>query len=201
MVQNTHFEEKILDSSRNIDNEADQFNLSDEKTHNSSRSIDRHSKPSALLVEYEDYIYENSDWDAAPVILENYKLAFFTIPKVGCTTWKQMFRRMMGYSNWAAEEYEEMLPWNPETNGLKYLYDFPIKRANEIMTSPEWTRAIFVRDPKERLVSAYLDKGVGNPDYMRQKCCGDSYDCIRKASESLKGFLGVATNCENAHWR
>ena len=153
------------------------------------------------LVQYGDWIYENDDWDGAPIIIESYKLAFFTIPKVGCTTWKQLFRRIMGYSNWAKEEYVDMLPWNPQTNGLKYLYDFPIEKANEIMTSHEWTRAIFVRDPKERLVSAYLDKGVGNPDYMREKCCSENGDCTQEASKSLEGFLHVAMNCENAHWR
>lgn len=183
VIQNTHFEENIQTSSAMIDNHLET------------------AEPYKNLVEYGDYIYENDDWDAAPIILESYKLAFFTIPKVGCTTWKQLFRRIMGYSNWATEEYVNMLPWNPKTNGLKYLYDFPIEKANEIMTSPEWTRAIFVRDPKERLVSAYLDKGVGNPGYMREKCCGKSDDCIRDASKSLEGFLHVAMACENAHWR
>jgi hypothetical protein len=186
VVQNVHFDDNLQD------------------TTNSSIPDDRivnPAEPIKNLVEYGDFIYENDDWDAAPIIIERYKLAFFTIPKVGCTTWKQLFRRMMGYSNWATEEYVNMLPWNPQTNGLKYLYDFPLEKANEIMTSPEWTRAIFVRDPKERLVSAYLDKGVGNPNYMREKCCGKSEDCVRDASRSLESFLRVAMKCDNAHWR
>lgn len=193
LIQNTHFEETIQSSSSRTDSHLD--------TSEPNKSHSETSEPNKMLVEYGDYIYENDDWDAAPVILEKYKLAFFTIPKVGCTTWKQLFRRIMGYSNWATEEYVQMLPWNPKTNGLKYLYDFPIEKANEIMTSPEWTRAIFIRDPKERLVSAFLDKGVGNPNYMREKCCGKSDACIRKASESLEGFLQVAIDCKNAHWR
>lgn len=169
-----------------------------------ANEIDNHTETAeqyTSLVEYGDWIYVKDDWDGAPIILESHKLAFFTIPKVGCTTWKQLFRRMMGYSDWAKEGYVNMIPWNPKMNGLKYLYDFPIEKANEIMTSPEWIRAIFVRDPKERLVSAYLDKGVGNPDYMREKCCGESGDCTREASKSLEGFLHVAISCQNSHWR
>ena len=33
-------------------------------------------------------------------------------------------------------------------------------RCSHIMQAEDWTRAIFVRDPKERFLSAYLDKAV-----------------------------------------
>ncbi|CAM9749402.1 unnamed protein product, partial [Sphacelaria rigidula] len=33
-------------------------------------------------------------------------------------------------------------------------------RATEIMNDPTWTRAVFLRDPAERLLSCYLDKLV-----------------------------------------
>mmetsp|Transcript_652 Transcript_652/g.1238 ORF Transcript_652/g.1238 Transcript_652/m.1238 type:complete len:208 (+) Transcript_652:1-624(+) len=38
------------------------------------------------------------------------------------------------------------------------------------MTSPDWVRAIFVRDPVERFVSAYLDRGR-DQGFLESKCC------------------------------
>jgi hypothetical protein len=103
-----------------------------------------------IQVNFGDHIYTRNDWDGAPVVIEKFRLIFFTSAKVGCTTWKQLFRRIMGIKDWKAEEYKTMLPWNPELNGLTYLYHYNRKKASEMMTSPNWTRAIFVRDPKER---------------------------------------------------
>ena len=40
-------------------------------------------------------------------------------------------------------------------NDVKILSHYPIAKANEMMTSNEWTRAMFVRDPKERALSGY----------------------------------------------
>jgi hypothetical protein len=36
----------------------------------------------------------------APIVVKKYKLLFFTIPEVGCTVWKQLFRRVAGYADW-----------------------------------------------------------------------------------------------------
>jgi hypothetical protein len=157
-----------------------------------------------LLVQYGDYIYLKGEWDAAPIVVIEYKLVFFTVPKVGCTAFKQLFRRMMGYQDWDVEEYDQMLPWNPSANGLSYLYDYDPEQATLMMTSPEWTRAIFVREPKTRLLSAYLDKavGVGDGTYLREKCCPYHGECVEPGRESLRGFLEcIVYFCDNAHWR
>ena len=152
-----------------------------------------------------DWIYQKNDWDGSPVVLESHKLLFFTTAKVGCTTFKMMFRRMMGYENYAVESHDGptglMLPWNPKTNGLKYLYDYDVARATEMMTSPDWTRAIFVRDPKERLLSAYLDKMMTNPNYVVGHCCQDGR-CVEEGQSSLEGFFNtVVKQCDDSHWR
>jgi hypothetical protein len=39
------------------------------------------------------------------------------------------------------------------------------------MTSNEWTRAIFVRDNFERLLSAYKDKALHEAWYVHNHCC------------------------------
>jgi hypothetical protein len=153
------------------------------------------------LVQQGDSVYLRGDWDGSPVVLEDYKLIFFTSAKVGCTTWKQLFRRIMGEKDWRAEATKMLLPWNPDVNGLKYLYDYDRDTASRMMTSPEYTRAIFVRDPKERLLSAYLDKGVANPGYVEQKCCPYTRTCSQIAKTSLSNFLDMMQTCEDAHWR
>ena len=59
---------------------------------------------------------------------------------------------------------------NPRTNGLKQLRNFKTHDIQTMMTSDDWTRAIFVREPKERLLSAYLDKVV-NTKYFKRRFC------------------------------
>lgn len=149
-----------------------------------------------------DYIYysESDSWDSAPIVIESHKLIFFSIPKVGCTVWKQLFRRMMGYSDWASQDYETYQPHNPQVNGLKYLYNYSLEEASIMMTSPEWTRAMMVRDPKTRFLSAFLDKSVGNYHrHIKDRCCPDK-SCIEDA-QTIEGFLRLCTKCYDDHWR
>jgi len=154
------------------------------------------------LVQAGDYIYyrNEADWDSAPIVVESHKLVFFTVPKVGCTVWKQLFRRMEGHSDWQSQELDLFLPHDPKHNGLKYLYHYSLERASEIMTSPEWTRAIMVRDPKQRFLSAFLDKAVSNDHkHIIHRCCPDQ-NCVDK-SQDLPGFLRLCSVCSDQHWR
>ena len=154
------------------------------------------------LVKPGDFIYyrDPSRWDSAPIVLESHKLIFFSIPKVGCTVWKQLFRRMMGYDDWLSQNYKMWLPHNPETNGLKYLYDYTTEEASEMMTSLEWTRAMMVREPKQRFLSAFLDKSVSNDhQHIISKCCKDK-SCVEDA-QTIEGFLKLVGTCHDDHWR
>ena len=66
--------------------------------------------------------------------------------------------------------------------------------------------AIFVRDPIERFVSAYLDKAVGNKYFLQQQCCQrpdnnlTQSDCTA-AQQSIQDFYKLAVICDNPHWR
>ena len=160
------------------------------------------SSQSSLLVRNGDFIYRRRDWDGSPIVMEDYRLVFFTAAKVGCTVWKQLFRRMMGYTDWAKQGGQDLLPWNPATNGLYHLYNYNRTVASRIMTDPSWTRAIFVREPKERLVSAYLDKAVRNSKFTQRRCCrGGDEECYRKVKDSLRGFFDAIQTCDDSHWR
>ncbi len=132
----------------------------------------RHTAESSSIIDPQDSILTpGKGWDSSPIVLEDFRLLFFTTPKVGTTVFKQLFRRMMGVPLWPLGDIN--IPHNPQSNGLKYLYDFSFERVDEILTSPNWTRAIFVRDPLERVLSAYLDKAVRqNGTYVKRHCCG-----------------------------
>jgi hypothetical protein len=119
---------------------------------------------------------------------------------------------MMGLSDWMVHN-EPDIPHNPKKNGLVYLYHYPPTLALAIMTSPRWTRAIFVRDPKERLLSAYLDKGVKkNGLYVTKHCCkkelvvkrmnSNFITCGEAVSSSFLAFLKLiqAQCCCDPHW-
>lgn len=143
------------------------------------------------------YIYRKGVWDGSPIVVEKYKLIFFTIPKVGCTVFKQLFRRMANIPNWIDVGKDGLLPHLPSKNGLKYLHSYDIPTATEMLKSSEWTRAIFLRDPKERFLSAYLDKAVRDKgDYVNIQCCPD---CGKEAA-TVEGFLGVMKHCVDPHW-
>lgn len=180
-----------------------QINPKSRPVHHVSITKDRATRK---LVQPGDFIYykDESRWDSAPIVVESHKLVFFTVPKVGCTVWKQLFRRMEGYPDWQEQDGTRLLPHNPAENGLKYLYDYSIEKANEIMTSPKWTKAVMVREPKQRFLSAFLDKAVSNDHiHIMSKCCqhlNDPQTCIDSA-QTPSGFLELIKTCEDDHWR
>lgn len=114
---------------------------------------------------------------------------------------------MMHLKDWRLHN-EPKIPHDPRYNGLKYLYYYPLPKALDMLTDPTWTRAIFVRDPKERLLSAYLDKAAKkNGLYVDRHCCPkqlqDADSCGKRASRSLLDFVHVIRKecCCDAHWK
>ena len=110
---------------------------------------------------------------------------------------------MMGYKDWniqSSKEDSRQIPHNPKHNGLTYLYHYSLQEANEIIMSPNYTKAIFVRDPKERFLSAFLDKALSNDGiHLQAKCC-PSGDCLKEA-QTFPGFTKLVVNgCSNPHW-
>jgi hypothetical protein len=104
---------------------------------------------------------------------------------------------MMHLNDWRKGSDKGNIPHNPSYNGLKYLNHYPLKTALEMLTDPEWTRAIFVRDPKERFFSAYLDKAKKNDGkYVTHHCCKNlvnkKQSCGKRAARSLLYFTKLA---------
>mmetsp|Transcript_29459 Transcript_29459/g.35043 ORF Transcript_29459/g.35043 Transcript_29459/m.35043 type:complete len:329 (-) Transcript_29459:497-1483(-) len=152
-----------------------------------------------------DIIYHtrNDARNYIPAVNEEYKTVFFFIGKCAASEWKRMFIRMMGSPNWCATWIHKK-----EVNGLKWLDDYSLKEAQHIMTSPEWTRAIFVRNPKDRALSAFLDKAVAHSDKFVKGICKtygkrglSSQACIDHHLE-FDFFLRNITTAipDNVHW-
>ena len=80
-----------------------------------------------------NYIMTVGGWDASPIVIEKYKLLFFTVPKVTCSVWKHLFRQIEGHKDWKSSDGTLLLPHNPEHNGLKYLYHYTTEEATDMM--------------------------------------------------------------------
>jgi len=150
------------------------------------------------ILKHNDTIYQHNDWDGAPIVVARYKLIFFTIPKVGDTKWKQVFRRMEQHMDWKEVGGPKGLPHDPHQNGLRYLYDYSLEDADAMMTSPEWTKAIFVRSPKDRFLSVYsqMNDHVAEID---QRCCPQNPGCSSILKDMVQ-FIGLMKTCYSGHW-
>lgn len=78
------------------------------------------------------------------------QLAFCGIPKVGITQWIQFLRFTLG-----AKDYQALPYAKKDISPFSFDRLMP-SRQDEIWSN--WTKAVFLRDPAERLLSAYLDK-------------------------------------------
>lgn len=87
-----------------------------------------------------------------------HRFIFFTIPKVACTQWIQLFRLLQGSADWRDSPH-----FQP---GRPFLSHFPVEECDKILSDSGWVKAAFFRDPVERLVSAYLDKFVYRKSYL-----------------------------------
>jgi hypothetical protein len=158
-----------------------------------------------IKVRKKDYIM-NVRINGAPIVIEQYKLIFFTIQKTGCTVWKQLFRKMMGFQDWRTGP-----TWGTKT-GLLQLWHYNLTQATMLMNDPSYTRAIFVRDPKERFLSAFLDKAI-HTEYVDETCCRrrkkkkkpitlqTTQEQCRQDSQNFTTFVQMTrSSCLDPHW-
>ena len=196
-----------------IDKHLTQIALSNDK-HDIRRSIsalndgDNFSTPKVL----------NSDrimmYYSGLIVIEEYKLIFQLVPKVASSEWRKMFIRMMHNPKWCLRDLKSH---DPSVNKFRYLSSYSLEEATRMMTSPEWTRAIFVREPKKRILSAFLDKAVNTNHHMfccykisdknaaaRCKNCkalsGEAYDTCARTPENFKIFLDTVIKHKEACW-
>eukprot|EP00551_Chaetoceros_affinis_P017069 CAMPEP_0203699706 /NCGR_PEP_ID=MMETSP0091-20130426/28044_1 /ASSEMBLY_ACC=CAM_ASM_001089 /TAXON_ID=426623 /ORGANISM="Chaetoceros affinis, Strain CCMP159" /LENGTH=259 /DNA_ID=CAMNT_0050572659 /DNA_START=15 /DNA_END=790 /DNA_ORIENTATION=+ len=124
--------------------------------------------------------------------------------KVASTEFVRFFARLQNNPNWCKQNIH-----HPDVHKLKLLNSYTAEKAQQIMVSPEWTKAIFVRHPKSRLLSAYLDKAIQYSERFVGEYCkaferhNNNYDeCVEK-HEDFDFFLKriTSTLSEDVHWR
>jgi hypothetical protein len=103
------------------------------------------------------------------VILRRYRLVFCPVPKVACSSWKRTIRRAMGFEDW-----EDTDPHDRRRNGLVYLNRASRSQRTALLVRPDYVRALFVRNPWTRVVSAF-----------RSKLEGKTLDDIRETPSSF----------------
>jgi hypothetical protein len=184
------------------------------------------------IIEKTDTIITNNEWTNA-IVVEEYKLIFFPVPKVASSEWKQMFRAMGGLREGRLIDLLtsirtvafiqplmlSLTSFSPalaglndpdwKNEGLKRLFQFPLEDVQEMMTNTEWTRAVMVREPKERILSAFLNKFVKSKSYFYSTCCrkklmpqkSHRHECRnRQRKEDFTFFLYMTQFCLNPHW-
>jgi hypothetical protein len=88
------------------------------------------------------------------IVFPKNKFLFCGVPKAGITQWLQFLRFTMG-----AADYQSLPYFKKDTT--PFYFDQLIPRTQIFMWNT-YTKAILIRDPAERLLSAYLDKVANN---------------------------------------
>ncbi|VDI63554.1 Hypothetical predicted protein [Mytilus galloprovincialis] len=122
------------------------------------------------------HAFENS-----PIVLKKYKLIFFWNEKSGCTYWKSLFYFIQGLNSTNVHN----------SHLLSYLVQFNTNEITKMMFDNSWTKAVFVREPRERILSCYLDKGL-NAAFMMHSC--------KRTPKSFLDFLKLIKQCKGSHW-
>ncbi|XP_036399875.1 carbohydrate sulfotransferase 8-like isoform X1 [Megalops cyprinoides] len=84
---------------------------------------------------------------------DRYKLLYCEVPKVGCSNWKRVLMVLGGVASSTHEIKHDAVHYG---NHLKRLDSFDRQGIGQRLQS--YTKVLFVREPLERLVSAYRDK-------------------------------------------
>jgi len=141
---------------------------------------------------------------AAPFVIESHKLLLFVIRKVASREFITLARRLMGLPAWNVS-----CRWSDV--GLVRLHEYAPNKAEQMFLSDVWTRAVFVRDPKERVLSAYLNK-IHKVQFLQQNCCRRKNKTVQnllqchvenvtKLDLSFADFVQyIVPGCPNYHW-
>jgi hypothetical protein len=132
------------------------------------------TKPSAMIVRALDSgKTSRTSADALePFVVPGHRLLFCTTPKVASSAWLRLLRRMDGQPGWT--DHPNFILGSCTAN-LTKVKDYSGTEQEAMLTSKRWLRVVVVRDPAERLLSAYLDKvrNGGDTKHQLQKYASD----------------------------
>ena len=138
------------------------------------------------VIEYMQVNLNNfSRWDlvfpsAGPYVLMRNKVFLCWIPKNSCTKFKQLAMRTVGIRSWDSREAKDIHRAHKEMD----IGGFPDQAIKQIIMDPDWKRVAVLRDPKERFVSAYIDKVVNECNFKK-----NDNSCRKETAEDFFEFL------------
>ena len=134
------------------------------------------------------------------IVDEKFKILFCYIPKIACTQWKTVMASLGG---------TETKFWIHDARNFKFLGDYPMEEVDRILQT--YFKFVFVREPFERLLSAYLDKFYsGDPDFhnnygreiiKRYRPGGNPEHKNVTFDEFLNYVLHIGKGYWNEHWQ
>ena len=87
------------------------------------------------------------------IVSNRYKTLFCFVPKVACTNWKRIFHVLEGHFNTTAEIERTT---SHESGLLHFLKDYSNEQVDHMLKT--YKKITFVREPMERVLSAYRNK-------------------------------------------
>ncbi|KAL9972752.1 hypothetical protein ACROYT_G019117 [Oculina patagonica] len=120
------------------------------------------------------------------IVLEKYKLVYCSVPKVACTVWKRILANLEGFNitNGVHKKTKDK---------LKFLSNYTTKDQRKILKT--YKKFMFVREPFQRLLSAYRDCFWGKFK-RRQNYWTDYRKAIRDVLAKRSG-LNIDVNTDN----
>lgn len=116
------------------------------------------------------------------IYLKEYKFLFCYVPKVACTNWKCLFRKLIGFDNYL----NAGIAHSRSDSGLIYLND--VDEPQAILQDNNVGKYCFTRDPYSRILSAYLNK----VDRFNRKPQASSDDYFFKVYNSIKELMQLS---------
>lgn len=147
------------------------------------------------IIPHETIFDENPELFAAS---EAFKLIFCYIPKNGCTKMKHLFLKLNAIR--PEDEFESVHQTFYKSKSV-HAVDMPKTSQLQAVNSDSWIRAVVLRDPLERFISAYVDKVVNEDVNLCWLgfCAGEAFTA---EADSLLKFLSSQHVWENElHFR
>ena len=134
------------------------------------------------------------------IVAEKLKILFCYIPKVSCTQWKTVIASLDG---------AKTKTWIHNPKNFKFLHVYPRNDVDRMLKT--YFKFVFVREPLERLLSAYLDKfhsgdsafhsAYGRGIIRRYRPGGNPEHKNVTFDEFLNFVINIGNSYWNEHWQ
>ncbi|CAM9794616.1 unnamed protein product [Pylaiella littoralis] len=130
------------------------------------------------------------------------KLLVVAIPKVACTQLHALFLRLLGSEGWDSQIlFNIHFHKDQKKYTLGTMEGITAKNATDILNDPSWTKAVFLRDPAERMLSCYLDKIVHRRSYSVNFFKTDGIISFEKFVALTSKGAETRYCTSNPHWK